>query len=182
MRKIIAAINMTIDGNCDHTAGLADEELHQHYADLLESGDLILYGRITYQLMQYWQELIINPSGEETMDNFARSIDKLPKIVFSQTLKDTGWETAKLATKPLEQLVADLKKETGKDIFVGSRSLIIQLLNLNLIDEFQLCVQPVTGGKGLMLFEDIHDKILFKLEKTKTFTNGSIILYYKPVK
>lgn len=89
MRKLIAAINMTLDGFCDHTAVAPDEEIHQHYAELLDNGGAILYGRITYQLMQYWQPLIKNPSGEKSMDDFAVAIDKVPKIVFSRTLKNT---------------------------------------------------------------------------------------------
>lgn len=182
MRKVIAAINMTIDGNCDHTAGLPDEEIHQHYSDLLESAGVILYGRTTYQLMQYWQTLIKNPSGEKTADNFAQAIDKIAKIVFSHKLKSTDWESARLATKPIEDLVTELKQQPGKDILVGSRSLIIQLMNLNLIDEFQLCVYPVIAGKGLQLFENINDKIIFKLTKTKKFISGAIILYYEPIK
>ena len=95
MRKIVAAINMTIDGFCDHTAISADEEIHRHYADLIDRGDVVLYGRITYQLMQYWQTLLKNPSGEKSMDDFAVAIDKIPKIVFSHTLKNTGWNSAK---------------------------------------------------------------------------------------
>lgn len=181
MRKVIAAFNTTIDGNCDHSAGIADEELHQHYADLLDNAGVILYGRITYQLMQYWQTLLINPSGEKTADDFAKSIDRVPKIVFSHTLKNTDWESAKLATEPLEDLVRELKQQSGKDIFVGSRSLIVQLMNLNLIDEFQLCIQPVVAGEGLSLFDDINERTFFKLKNTKTFTNGAIVLYYKPI-
>src|SRR5688572_31916890 len=92
MRKVIAAFNTTIDGNCDHTAGIADEELHQHYADLLDNAGVILYGRTTYQLMQYWQTLLKNPSGEKASDDFAKAIDKIPKIVFSRNLKNTDWE------------------------------------------------------------------------------------------
>lgn len=180
MRKVIAAFNTTIDGNCDHTAGIADEELHQHYADLLDSAGVILYGRTTYQLMQYWQTLLINPSGEKTADDFAQAIDRIPKIVFSHNLKNTDWESAKLATEPLEDLVRELKQQSGKDIFVGSRSLIVQLMNLNLIDEFQLCIQPVVAGKGLSLFDDLNERTIFKLKNTKTFTNGAIVLYYKP--
>ncbi|UKJ06959.1 dihydrofolate reductase family protein [Solitalea lacus] len=180
MRKVIAAINMTIDGICDHTAGLPDEEIHQHYADLLDSADVILYGRTTYQLMQYWQKLIKNPSGEKTADDFARAIDKISKIVFSHKLKNTDWDSAELATKPIEELVRELKQQSGKDILVGSRSLIIQLMNLNLIDEFQLCVHPVIAGKGLPLFENINDRTIFKLKKSKNFINGAVMLYYEP--
>jgi hypothetical protein len=83
MRRVIAALNMTLDGFCDHTAGIPDEELHQYYTELLNAGDAILYGRITYQLMKYWQPLIKNPTGEKTMDDFAIAIDKIQKIVFS---------------------------------------------------------------------------------------------------
>ncbi len=182
MRRVIAAFNTTIDGNCNHSAGLADEELHQHYADLLDNAGVILYGRITYQLMQYWQSLIKNPSGEKTADDFAKAIDKIPKIIFSHKLKNTDWQTAEIATKPIEQLIIELKQQGGKDIFVGSRSLIIQLLNLNLIDELQLCIQPVIAGKGLSLFEDINARTILKLIKTKKFINGAILLYYETTK
>jgi dihydrofolate reductase len=178
MRKVIAAFNTTIDGNCDHTAGIADEELHQHYADLLDNAGVILYGRTTYQLMQYWQTLLKNPSGEKASDDFAKAIDKIPKIVFSRNLKNTDWETAEIATNPIEVVIQKLKQQPGKNIFIGSRSLIIQLMNFNLIDELQLCIQPVIAGKGLSLFENINDRTIFKLKKTKSFINGAIILYY----
>ena len=92
MRKLIAAINMTLDGFCDHTAGIPDEEIHQHYTELLGQADLILYGRTTYQLMEFWRTLVENPSGEKSMDDFASAIDKVPKIVFSRTLKNVELE------------------------------------------------------------------------------------------
>ena len=185
MRKVIAAINMTLDGFCDHTAGIPDEEIHQHYTDLLNEGDAILYGRITYQLMEYWQPLVKNPSGEKTMDDFAMAIDKIPKIVFSHTLKNVdpiaiGWESAKLANRAIEEEVLELKQQPGRDILVGSRSLIIQLMKLNLIDEYQLCVHAVVAGSGLPLFENINDRTILKLIKTKTFSGGAVTLYYEP--
>ena len=80
MRKVIAAINMTLDGVCDHTVGVVDEELHQHYADLIYNAGVILYGRTTYLLMQFWKTLLKNPAGEKSMDDFAISIDKIPKF------------------------------------------------------------------------------------------------------
>src|SRR5690349_18198267 len=116
MRRVIAAINMTIDGICDHTAGIADEELHQHYTELLDSAGVILYGRTTYQLMQFWQTLLKNPSGEISMDEFAVAIDKIPKIVFSNTLKNTKWDSALLSKQPIEEEVSALKQQSGKDI------------------------------------------------------------------
>jgi dihydrofolate reductase len=182
MRKIIAAINMTLDGFCDHTAGLPDEEIHQHYAELLDNADVVLYGRITYQLMQYWQTLLKNPSGEKSMDDFAIAIDKIPKIVFSRTLKNTEWDSAKLSNKSLEEMALELKQQPGRDILVGSRSLILQLMKLNLIDEYQLCVHPVVAGSGLPLFENINDRTILKLIKTKTFSGGAVTLYYEPTK
>ena len=180
MRKLIAAINMTLDGFCDHTAGIPDDEIHQHYADLLSNADTILYGRITYQLMEYWRTLLENPSDEKSMNDFAIAIDKIPKIVFSHTLKNVEWESAKLANRDIEEEVLELKQQSGKDILVGSRSLIIQLMKLNLIDEYQLCVHSVVAGSGLPLFENINDRTILKLIKTKTFSGGAVTLYYEP--
>ena len=179
MRKIIAAINMTLDGFCDHTAIPADEELHRHYADLLSSADTILYGRITYQLMGFWKNLAEKPSGEKLMDDFAIVIDKTPKIVFSHTLENVDWKSAKLANQDLEEEVLELKQQSGKDILVGSRSLITQLMKLNLIDECQLCIHPVVAGSGLPLFENIKDRIILILINMKILKSGAVILYYK---
>ena len=173
---------MTLDGFCDHTAISADDELHQHYADLLSNADTVLYGRVTYQLMEFWRTLAENPSGEKSMDDFASIIDKIPKIVFSHTLKNVDWASSKLANRDLEEEVSELKQQTGRDILVGSRSLIIQLMKLNLIDEYQLCVHPVVAGSGLPLFENINDKTIFKLTKTKIFSGGAVTLYYEPTK
>ncbi|WP_026063266.1 dihydrofolate reductase family protein [Pedobacter arcticus] len=180
MRKLIAGINMTLDGVCDHTAVDADGELHQHYADLLKNADVVLYGRITYQLMEFWRTLAEHPSGEKSMDDFAIVMDNIPKVVFSRTLKKVDWKSAKLANQDLEETVLALKKQSGKPILVGCRSLIIQLIELDLIDEFQLCIHPVVAGSGLSLFENISRRAIFKLIKTKTLSSGAIIIYYKP--
>jgi dihydrofolate reductase len=182
MGKVIAAINMTLDGFCDHDAIIPDEELHEHYTNLLADAGAILYGRITYQLMQFWQPLVEKPSGEKSMDDFARMIDQLPKIVFSGTLNDTGWHNAALSKRTLTEEISALKQETGKPILAGSRSIILQLLKLNLVDEFQLCVHPVVAGTGLPLFENLNARIPLQLTKTKTFGSGAVTLYYKPGK
>lgn len=190
MRKIIAALNMTLDGVFDHTAGIPDEEIHQHYTELLGQGDAILYGRTTYQLMEFWRTLLENPSEEKSMNDFAKAIDKIPKIVFSRTIKTAdpiaiGWKSATLAKRDLKDEVLELKQSGNggsKDIFVGSRSLIIQLLKLDLIDELQLCIYPVVAGNGLLLFEDKNDRIILKLLKTKIFGSGAILLYYEPTR
>lgn len=180
MRKIVAGINMTLDGFCDHTAVDPDDEIHQYFTDLINDSGTILYGRITYGLMQFWQTIKENPSGEKSMNDFAAAIDQIPKIVFSNTLKNAEWDSAQLANQPLDELVNELKKLPGKDILVGSRSLIIQLMNLNLIDEYQFCVHPVLAGGGLPLFENNSDRFLLQLIKTKTFKSGAIVLYYAP--
>lgn len=170
---------MTLDGFCDHTAVTPDEQIHQHYTDLLNEAGILLYGRITYQLMEFWRPFLEKPSGEKSMDDFAKAIDRIPKIVFSHTLKNVDWESAKLANRSLEEEVLELKNQPGKDIFIGSRSLMVSLANLGLIDEYQICVHPVLVGKGLPLFENIKDRMMLNLFKTKTFTSGAIILYYQ---
>src|SRR4051812_9876360 len=112
MRKLIAAINMTLDGFCDHTAINPDEEIHEHYADLLTKAGTILYGRITFQLMEYWPTVVENPTGNKATDEFALVMDKIPKIVFSHTLKDVGWASAKLATRTIAEEVIELKQQS----------------------------------------------------------------------
>ena len=173
---------MTLDGFCDHTAGIADDELHQHYSALLHGADAILYGRITYQLMEYWRPIVKNPTGNQATDEFAAIMDKVPKIVFSRTLERVEWESATLAKRNLEEEAAALKQQSGKAIFVGSPSLIVSLTELGLIDEYQLCVHPVIVGSGLPLFKDITGRRVLRLVKTKTFSSGNIALYYEPIK
>ena len=182
MRKVIAAINMTLDGVCDHTVGIVDKNLHNHYSDLVNNTGVMLYGRTTYQLMHFWQTLLGNPSDQKSMNDFAHSINNIPKVVFSNTLKETGWCTAEIADKPLDEMILELKQQPGKDILIGSRSLIIQLLNNNLLDEFQVCIHPMVEGKGLKLFEQINRTIIFNLIKTKSLDSGVTIFYYQPKK
>jgi len=183
MRKLIAAINMTLDGFCDHTAMIADDELHQHYNELLSNAGAVIYGRITYQLMEsYWPTVVKNPTGNKPTDDFAVLLQDIPKIVFSHTLNNVEWKNARLAKKDVNEEVLDLKQQPGKDIFVGGPSLIVALTKLNLIDQYQLCVHPVIIGNGLPLFKTINDRIILKLLKTKTFNSGSIVLYYEPAK
>ena len=116
---------MTLDGFCDHTAIIADDELHRHYSELLSSADTILYGRITYQLMEYWQTVLKNPTGNKAMDEFALIMNNIPKIVFSHTLNNVEWESATVAKRDLKEEVLELKQREGKDILVGSPSLIV---------------------------------------------------------
>ena len=181
MRTLIAAINMTLDGFCDHTAMIADEEVHQHYTELLNNADTLLYGRITYQLMERsWPAVLKNPTGDKSLNEFAVAIDKISKIVFSHTLENVEWKTARVAKRAFEQEISELKRQPGKDILVGSPSLIVAATNLHLIDEYQLSVQPTIAGKGLPLLKNINDRINLKLLKTKTFGCGAVTLYYEP--
>ena len=173
---------MTLDGFCDHTAGIADDELHDHYSELIRNAGAVLYGRITYQLMEFWKTVLENPTGNKSMDDFAAAIDIIPKIVFSRTLKNPDWESSRLAVKDLRAETLELKQQPGKDIFAGSPSLIVQLTQSGLIDEYQLCVHPVIAGKGLPLFKNISEGITLKLIKTKAFGSGAIVLYYQPAK
>src|SRR5688572_11944786 len=118
MRKVIAAINLTIDGFCDHTAGIADDELHQHYSELLSNAGALIYGRITYQLMEsYWPTVVNNPTGNKPTDDFAVLIQDIPKIVFSHTLNNVEWKNARLAKGDVKEEVLKLRQQPGKDIF-----------------------------------------------------------------
>jgi dihydrofolate reductase len=183
MRKLIAAINMTLDGFCDHTAMIADEELHQHYNELLSNADTLLYGRTTYQMMEsYWPSLVKSPSGNKPMDEFAVLIDNISKIVFSHTLKNVEWKNTKLKKEINKEEISRLRQEGGKNILAGSPSLIVALTQLDLIDEYQLCVHPVIVGSGLPLFKNVRDKMNLKLLKTKIFGSGAVVLYYEPSK
>ncbi|MFN8415624.1 MAG: dihydrofolate reductase family protein [Cytophagaceae bacterium] len=182
MRKIVAAINMTVDGYADHTTINPDAEIHDHYTDLINSADTILYGRTTYQLMEYWRDFLENTSDQKDMNDFAKAIDKIVKVVFSKTLSSVDWKSAQLAKGNLKDVVELLKQQKGTDIFVGSPSLIVQLLELNLLDELQLCIHPVIVGEGLPLFKNITQRREFKLNKTKLFGSGAVVMYYEVVK
>jgi dihydrofolate reductase len=179
MSTIIAAINMTLDGYCDHTAVDAGEEIHWHYADLLASAEAILYGRITYQLMEFWPPLVKNPSGNASMDEFALVMDKVPKIVFSHTLKKLDWHSAQLSGRSLEEELKHRRQEPGKPVYLGSPSLIVAGTNLRLIDEYQICVHPVIAGKGMLLFKEIQEAMELKGVGTKSFDSGAVVLYYQ---
>lgn len=180
MAKIIAAFNMTLDGNCDHRAGLPDKQVHQHYSQLLDRGNTILYGRKTYQLMEFWRAFLKTPSDEASMNEFARAIDAIEKLVLSHTLRELDWPTAILANQSLEQTVLDLKQQPGGEVYIGSRSLIDQLTELQLIDQYQICIFPVIAGPGIRLFENIQQRQLLKLTGITTLDSGAAIHCYEP--
>jgi dihydrofolate reductase len=186
MRKIIAAINMTLDGFCDHTAMIADDEIHQHYNELLSNADTLLFGRITYQLMEsYWPSVVKNPTGNKPMDEFAVLIDNISKIVFSRTLKNVEWKNTQLKKEFFKEEIIELKhsrNSESKNILVGSPGLIVAFTQLGLIDEYQLGVQPIILGSGLPLFKNVKDRVDLKLLRTKTFGCGAVTLCYEPAK
>jgi dihydrofolate reductase len=183
MRKLIAAINMTLDGICDHTTmRIADDAIHQHYTEMLRSAGAILYGRTTYQLMEYWRTVVEQPTDNKADNDFAAAIDNVQKIVFSRTLKNVDWRNTILKKELVKEDVLQLKQKEGKDLFVGSPSMIVQLTQLGLIDEYQLGVQPAIEGSGLQLFKNIKDRVDLKLLKTKPFDSGVIDVYYERVR
>jgi dihydrofolate reductase len=184
MRKIIAAINMTLDGFCDHTSMIADDEIHQHYNELLDSADTLIYGRTTYQLMEnYWPSIVKNPTGNKQTDEFAVLIDDISKIVFSRTLKNVDWKNTTLKKEIIKEEMIALRQSSGsKNTVVGSPSLIAAFAQLGLIDEYQLAIQPTVLGNGLALFKNIRDRIDLTLLQTKTFGCGVVALYYAPAK
>lgn len=182
MRKLIAAMNMTLDGFCDHTIMIADDEIHEHYCQLLRSADAVIYGRITYQLMEYWRSIVENPTGNKAMDEFAAAIDDVQKIVYSRTLENVDWRNTELKREIVKEEILDLKEQAGKDVFVGSPSLIVALGKLGLVDEYQLGIQPTVIGSGLPLFKNITDRVDLRLLKTKTFGCGAVMHYYEPTK
>jgi dihydrofolate reductase len=184
MKKLIAAINMTIDGFCDHTAISPGDDIHEHYNELLKSADSLLYGRVTYQLMEnHWPTVVKNPTGNKSTDEFAVLIDNIPKIVFSRTLENVDWKNTILKKEIVTEEILALKRTPGaenKNLYAGSPGLIVALAQLDLIDEYQLCVHPAVVGRGLPLFKNIKDRIDLRLLKTKTFGSGAIVLYYEP--
>ena len=183
MRKLIAAINVTLDGFCDHTAMIADEETHQHFNELLSNADTLIYGRKTYQLMEnYWPSVVKNPTGIRQTDAFARLIDNIPKVVYSRTLKNVHWKNTELKNEINKEELIQLRQQAGKNILVGSPSLIVALATLDLVDEYQLNIHPVILGNGLPLYRNIKNRMELKLLKPKTFGSGVIAMYYEPAR
>ena len=181
MRKLIAGINMTLDGFCDHTAVIADQEMHEHYSDLLKSAGTMLWGRTTYELMEsYWPLVAKEPTGDKATDEFAVLADNIHKILYSRTRTSVDWNNSELKHEISKDDILKLKQQDGKAILAGSPSIIVQLTQLGLVDEYQLCIHPVILGHGLTLFKNITDRIDLKLLKTKPFKSGAVVMYYEP--
>jgi len=179
MRKVTFAINITLDGYCGHESGIADNELHEYFTGLLRDSDVHIFGRDTYHLMYpYWHDVAVNQSDTEVINEFARTFDSIPKIVFSTTLKSVEWNNTTLLHSNLREEIMKLKGQPGKNISIGSLNIASQVAGWDLIDEYHLVFHPVIAGKGPRLFESVENLTL-KLVGSKTFRSGVVALHYK---
>lgn len=181
MRKLIYAINVTLDGCCDHTKVIADEELHEYYGQLLRGADTFVYGRVTYQLMvPYWPEVAKNQPGPKAINDFARAFDAVEQIVvFSRTLDKAEGKKTRIVHTGLKDEILRLKQEPGKDILAGGVDIPSQLMTLDLIDEYHFVVQPIIAGEGRHLSAAVDPQGLrLKLVESKTFESGCVALRY----
>ena len=182
MRNLIYALNLTLDGCCDHTKGSANDELLEYYAQLTRAVDLLVYGRKTYELMvPFWPDVAKNHSGQtEAMNDFARAFDSKNIIVFSKTLDTVEGNKTRIVRTDLQDEILKLKQEQGKDILTGGVSLPSQLIELGLIDECRFVVQPMIVGEGRRLLDSVslREKLQLKLVESKIFDSGYIALRY----
>jgi dihydrofolate reductase len=180
MRNLIFAINITLDGCCDHTKMNADEEILEHYTLLLRDADLLVYGRKTYQLMvPYWPDIAKNHSETKAENEFADTFDSINKIVFSQSL-DSAEGNTRIVRRGLQDEILKLKQEPGKNILTGGVSIPSQLIELGLVDEYRFVVQPIVAGEGRRLSEGIRlpERLQLKFVESKVFKSGCVALRY----
>lgn len=183
MRKIIVFMATTLDGYFAGSDGeidwhVVDEEFNQFAIDQLNAADMLLFGRVTYEGMaSYWQ----TPSAAADSPVIAEKMNTLPKIVFSRTLSNPDWQSTSLVKDHIPEMMAELKQQPGKDMLIfGSSNLAATFINLGLIDEFRLMVNPVVLGRGKPLFGGIEQPLKLKLLKTRSFNSGSVLHYYQP--
>ncbi len=183
MRPLRYSINVTLDGCVDHRAGIPDEELHRYFAETLEQADALLFGRVTYEMMESaWRQ---PPTGAwpdwmaDWMIPFARSIDAAKKYVVSSTLDQVDWNS-ELVRGDLGEAVRQLKREPGEGLFVGGVTLPVALANLGLIDEYEFVVQPVLAGHGPTLLAGLSERLELKLVGRREFRGGAVALRYQP--
>lgn len=181
MRNVIFAINTTLDGCCDHTKQLADDETHEYFTDLLRHVDLLVFGRITYQLMvPFWPEVARTQSMTKAENEFARTFDSLPRVVFSRSLGSVDDKKTRVIRTSLHDEMLKLKREPGKDILVGGVSLPSQLIELGLVDEYRFVVGPILAGEGRRLMEGVSlpEKLQLRLVESKPFKSGCVAVRY----
>jgi dihydrofolate reductase len=182
MRNVIYAINITLDGCCDHTKFNPDEETLEYFMRLLrDEAGLLVYGRKTYQLMvPYWPDIAKSQSEAKADIEFARTFVSKKKIVFSRSLASAEDGNTRIARTNLRDEILKLKQEQGKHILVGGVDIPSQLMELGLIDEYRFVVAPIIVGKGSRLFEGVNlpEKRRLKLVESKSFKSGSVALRY----
>ena len=182
MRKVIFAINITLDGCCDHAKFNPDEETFEYIMRLLrDDADLLIYGRKTYQLMvPYWPDIAKSQSETKGDIEFAQAFDSKKIVVFSRSLDSAEDKKTRIVRTNLRDEILKLKQEPGKDILVGGVDVPSQLMELGLIDEYRLVVTPIIAGEGRRLFEGVNlpEKLQLKLVESKIFKSGSVALRY----
>jgi dihydrofolate reductase len=181
MRNLIYAINVTLDGCFDHTNTIADDELLEHYTQLLRDVDLFVYGRKTYQLMvPYWPDVAKKQSDTKASIEFARAFESINKIVFSRTLDHAEDRNTKIVRGKLRDEILKLKQEPGKNILAGGVDIPSQLIELGLVDEYRFVVQPIIAGQGRRLLDGISlpEKLRLKLVESKILKSGCVALRY----
>src|SRR5947207_265349 len=177
MRPLRYSINVTLDGCCDHREISADEDLHRHHAENLVQADALLFGRVTYEMMEAgWRRAEARP---DWMEPFARTIDAAKKYVVSSTLDRVDWN-AELVRGDLGKAVQQLKREAGKGLFVGGVKLPLALTELGLIDEYEFVVQPRLAGHGPTLFAGLSKHVDLKLVSRLEFGSGAVAMRYEP--
>lgn len=178
MRPLRYSINVTLDGCCDHRAIPADEELHRHAVENLNQADALLFGRVTYQMMESAFRPSVGTKPDE-MEPFAQAINEAKKYVVSSTLAQVDWN-AELLRGDLGQAVQQLKRESGKGLFVGGVALA--LAELGLIDEYEFVVHPRLAGHGPMLFAGLSKYVDLRLISRLELGSGAVAMRYEPRK
>ena len=181
MRNLIFAINISLDGCVDHTKGVADDETHEYFTDLLREVDLLVYGRKTYELMvPFWPEVAKNQSMTKALNEFAEAFDSINKIVFSRTLDSAEDKNTRVVRTDLHDEILKLKQEEGKDILTGGVSLPSQLIELGLVDEYRFVVGPIVVGEGRRLLDGVSlpESLQLRLVESKFFKSGCVALRY----
>jgi dihydrofolate reductase len=184
MRPLQYSINVTLDGCCDHRAGSTDEELHHYWAESLARADALLFGRVTYEMMEAgWRPFGltgVRPDWMEPwMESFARTINAAKKYVVSSTLDQVDWN-AELVRGDLGTAVQQLKQEAGKGLSVGGVKLPLALAELGLIDEYHFVVHPRLAGHGPTLFAGLSKYVDLKLVSRLEFSSGAVAMRYEP--
>jgi len=180
MRPLRYSINVTLDGCCDHRVGIADEDLHRHAVENLDRADALLFGRVTYEMMEAaWRLPARTGAWPEWMEPFARTIDAARKYVVSSTLDRVDWN-AELVRGDLAEAVRRLKRESGRGLFVGGVKLPLALAELGLIDEYEFVVQPTLVGHGPTLFAGLSKRVDLKLVGRLEFGSGAVAMRYEP--